>query len=112
MQVNDRPKPYQVPPRYVADNTITAFKDELEWLQKQHIILPLGAQGLTTNNIFPNLTDMNYPTLIDASLGYPNLKLDEIIIPYIVCMPLWEVQICETTIQSCFSVIHVLEKAR
>ena len=33
--------------------------------------------GPTTNDIFPKLTDMHDPTLIDASSGYHNLKLDE-----------------------------------
>ena len=91
------------------------FKEELEQLQEQDIIAPLGVDetaewcnsfvvvpkvngkvwlcldpaqlnqalirpihwGPTLNNILPKLNNVQYMSIIDASLGYHNLKLDK-----------------------------------
>ena len=42
LQLKPDSKPYQVPLRHVAYTLQEPFKDELDWLQKLHIITPLG----------------------------------------------------------------------
>ena len=42
LQVKPHSKPYQVPPRYVVYALQKPFKEELEKLQRQDIITPLG----------------------------------------------------------------------
>ena len=108
-------KPYQAPLKWVAYTLQKPFKEELEKLQKQVIIAPLGinktsewcnsfvlvpkANGMVTlylepawlnqalirplhsistlNDILPKLINAKYLSIIDASSGYHNLKLDE-----------------------------------
>ena len=89
------------------------FKEELERLHQQDIITPLAIDkmaercnrlcldperlnqvlirpvngGLSLNDIFPTLNNVKYLSLIDASSGYHNLKLDErsSYLPRVVC---------------------------
>ena len=42
MQVKEGSHPYQMPPRRVACVLQKPLKEDLEWLQKQQIIVPLG----------------------------------------------------------------------
>ena len=42
LQLKPDSKPYQVPPRHMAYALQKPFKEELEWLQEQIIIIPLG----------------------------------------------------------------------
>ena len=116
LQVKPDSKPYQAPPRHILYVLQKPFQEELEGLQQQDIITPLGVdeivkwcnsfifilkakgkvrlflgparlnqvlirpvhRGPTLNNIFPKLNNIKYWSLIDASSGYHNLKLDEI----------------------------------
>ena len=115
LQLKPNGKPYQVPLRHVAYVLWKLFKEELDHLQKQDIITPLGVdrtaewcnsfllvpkangkvslcldpvrlnqvlirpihRGPTLNDILPKLNNVQYMSIIDVSLGYHNLKLDE-----------------------------------
>ena len=46
LQLKPDSKPYQVPPRHVAYALQKLFKEELEWLQEQDIIAPLGVDEM------------------------------------------------------------------
>ena len=108
-------RPYQVPPRCLAYALQKLFKDELERLQQQGIIAPLGVnetsewcnsfvlvpkangkvslcldpawpnqavirpihRGPMLNNILPKFNNVRYMSIIDASSGFHNLKLDD-----------------------------------
>ena len=65
LQLKPDSKPYQVPPRHVAYVLQKPFKEELECLR-----------GPTLNDILPRLNNVQYMSIIDASSGYHNLKLD------------------------------------
>ena len=43
LQIKDYAKQYQVPPRYIAYGLHEPFRKELERLEDQHILVPLGA---------------------------------------------------------------------
>ena len=115
LQLKPDSKPYQVPLRCVAYVLQKPFKDELDWLHKPDIIIPLGVdeivewcnsfvlvpkangkvqlcldpvrlnqalirpvhRGSTLNDILPRLNNVKYMSIIDTSLEYHNLKLDE-----------------------------------
>ena len=105
LQVKPDRKPYQVSPRCIAYGLQWPFKEELKCLQQQDIIAPLGidktaewhnsfqmvpktkweSQAMsrsskaksTGNDIFPELNNVQYLSLIDACSGYYSLKLDE-----------------------------------
>ena len=49
----------------------------LDSARLNHALIRLVHRGLTLNGIFPKLNNVQYLTLIDASSGYHNLKLDE-----------------------------------
>ena len=65
--------------------------------------------GPTSSNIFPKLACALYLTLIDTSSGDHNLKLDAIIMSYSIYIPIWWLQLCETTIQS-FSSENIFQR--
>ena len=115
LQLKPYSKPYQVPPKHVACTLQKPFQEELERLQKQYIITPLGVdetwewcnsfvlvpkangkvrmcldlaclnkalirpihRGPTLNDMLPKCNNAKYLSLIDASSGYHNLKLDK-----------------------------------
>ena len=115
LQLKPDRKPYQALLGCVAYALPKLFQEELEKLQKLHIIAPLGVKetsewcnsfvlvpkangkvrlcldqaclnqalirpihgGPTLNDILPKLNNAKYLSLIDASAGYHNLKLDE-----------------------------------
>ena len=115
LQLKPDSRPYQVPQRHVAYALQKPFKHELERLQQQDIIAPLGLnetsewcnsfvlvpkangkvmlcldpawlnqalirpidRGPILNNILPKLNKFRYMSIIDASSGYHNLKLDD-----------------------------------
>ena len=56
----------------------------------QVLIRPVH-RGPTLNNILPGPNNEKYMSITDASSGYHNLKLDEVIIPNYICMPIWPV---------------------
>ena len=41
------------------------------------VLIRLGHRGPTLNDILPRLTGVKYLTLINASMGYHNLKVNE-----------------------------------
>ena len=57
----------------------------------QALIRPIH-RGPTLNDILPKLTGVKYMSIIDASSGYHNLKLDKkIVVSHNICMPVWQV---------------------
>ena len=49
----------------------------LDSAKLNQVLIRLVDRGPTLNNIFPKLNNVQYPSLIDVSSGYPNLKLSK-----------------------------------
>ena len=56
--------------------------------------------GPTHNDIFPTITNAKYLSFMDLISGYHNLRLDEVIILDHIHMPVWQIKIERTAIQS------------
>ena len=65
----------------------------LDPVQLNQVLIRPIHRGPTLNDILSKLNNVQYMSIIDASLGIHNLKLDNHIILNHICLPIWQIQI-------------------